>query len=157
MIQTSHVTSRLLSRVALVVLAVHLAVAVPFALARSARRLLAAARHLDETPREARQRAFGAAYVAAIEEARRAIPEDGVYLLVDAQEQEEGAPFWVRFDLTPRRALFLGKLSELPPPPELRRRLPARARVVVLATGGRRAPAVLDRASFLRSLERGAR
>jgi hypothetical protein len=147
------VTSRLLSRVALVVLAVHLAVAVPFALARSAKRSLAAARHLDETPREARQRTFGAAYVAAIEEARRAIPEDGVYLLVDAQDREEGAPFWVRFDLAPRRALFLGKLSELPPPAKLR----ARARVVVLATGGRRPPNVLDRATFLRSLERGAR
>ncbi len=150
-------SSRLLSRVALFVLALHLAVAVPFALARSAKRLLAAARHFDETPGEARQRTFGAAYVAAIEEARRAIPEDGVYLLVDAQEREEGAPFWVRFDLAPRRALFLGKLSELPPPATLRPRLPARARVVVLATGGRRPPEILDRAAFLRSLERGAK
>ncbi|HEX5760571.1 MAG TPA: hypothetical protein VF121_15400 [Thermoanaerobaculia bacterium] len=143
----------LFARVALALIAAHLAVALPLALGRSAKRLVAAARQLDETPAEARRRVFGAAYVAAIEEARRAIPVDGIYLLVDAQSGEEGAQDWVRFDLAPRRALFLGKLADLPPPAKLKRRLPGGARVVVLATGNRKPPRVLDRASFVRSLE----
>jgi hypothetical protein len=141
---------RLAARIVLGFVAVHVVVAGSLALARSARHLHQAVQALGEDPAAARRRIFGAEYVAAIERMRRAIPPDGAYWLVDAQPSEQGALYWIRFDLAPRRAELLGRLDELPPAAELRRRRARGARLVVVAYGRERPPRLLYRSELLR-------
>ncbi len=60
------------------------------------------------TPAEARRRAFGAAYVDAVEAIRRELPEDAWYLLVPPSDSEEtGWAVWLRHDLAPRRPILI--------------------------------------------------
>lgn len=139
---------------ALVLLATHLAVAVPRALLRSARegRNLIANRH--ETPFQKRARNFGSGYAEAIERIRRKIPPDGAYLLINTHRDfEEGGPLWIKFDLAPRRAVYLGKLDRLGSAERLRRRLPRAARWVVLAHGPYDPPVLIERHVFMRQLK----
>jgi hypothetical protein len=139
---------------ALVLLALHLAVSIPRALRRSAQegRNLIARRH--ETPYEKRVRNFGPGYAEAIEHIRRRIPPDGAYLLINTHRDfEEGGPLWVKFDLAPRRAVYLGKLDRLGSAERLRRRVPRAARWVVLAHGPYDPPVLVERYRFLRQLE----
>jgi hypothetical protein len=110
---------------------------------RSARRLALYAPHIGEDPLAARRRHFGAAWVDGIEEIRRRIPEDGAYVLVDAQPVEQGAHYWARHDLAPRRALFLGRAEELPAPRRLRGSIPRRIRWAVVVTAADRPPRLL--------------
>ncbi len=146
---------------ALAAFAVHLAVSVPVTLARSAR---AARRMVDtrgETPSESRARTFGPGYVKAIEEIRRAIPLDGAYLLINGHPgEEEGGPLWVKFDLAPRRAVYLGNLRDLGNVDRLRRRMPRAARWVVIVYGDYATPTLIERHRFvdqLRDQPRGER
>src|SRR5688572_9179565 len=89
---------------ALALLALQLAVALPRALLRSAHEGWNLIVHRQETPFERRVRTYGAGYAQAIEEIRRTIPEDGAYLLINGHGGvEEGGPVWVKFDLAPRR------------------------------------------------------
>jgi hypothetical protein len=127
---------------------------VPMALARAVRRALDAVPHLGEDPLAARRRVFGAAWVDAIEEIRRRVPEDAAYALIDAQPVEQGALYWVRFDLAPRRALFLGRQRNLPGLRRLQSRIPAGVRWVVVTTGSEAPPRLLTRQELLRELER---
>jgi hypothetical protein len=148
---------KVLALAALALAGVHVAWAGRLAVAGAAARLREAAHHRGEDPAAARGRVFGAAYVAAIEEIRRAVPPDGVYLLVDAQESEEGGLFWVRFDLAPRRALLLGHRDELTSPVELRRRRQRGAQLAVIVHSGGQPPELLHRSALWRRLAAGRR
>lgn len=110
-----------------------------------------ARRHRHETSLQERQRFWGANYTARIEQIRRAIPEDGVYLMVNGDPVDQGAPIWVRFDLAPRRALLLGR-DEIRNPKQLRKRIPRRARWVVIAYN-EHVPELIEKSRFLRRLE----
>lgn len=71
--------------------------------------LLADARHWARlTPAEAQRRAFGAAYVDAVNAIRRELPEDSWYLLVPPKDFEAtGWAVWLRHDLAPRRPVLI--------------------------------------------------
>lgn len=97
----------------------------------------------------ARGAVFGYAYVRSVEEIRRRIPEDSAYFLVSAaSRQDEGAIYWVRYDLAPRRAILLGKLGRLKRP-QLRyvRRHPLDWAVVTYPSGA--PPRLLSRQELL--------
>src|SRR5262245_50639918 len=62
-----------------------------------------------------RRRMLGISYVRMVERLRRTIPRDGEYILVRGKgENEGGGSYWVRFELAPRRARYLGPWEELP-------------------------------------------
>jgi len=62
-----------------------------------------------ESSEAAVRRIQGDAYVDAVEGIARIVPRDGAYFLVDAGPYRKGAAYWARFDLAPRKALFLGR------------------------------------------------
>jgi hypothetical protein len=128
-----------------------LLVAVPLAAVRVAFRLREAAAAMGEDARGARARKLGADAVAAYDRIRRAVPEDGAYLLLDGGEEWEGATYWVRFELAPRRARFAGRLSELAATPGWT--LPPGPRWVVVALPGR-PPLLLAREDLVARLAR---
>lgn len=117
-------------------------------------RLSQAVALMGEDGAAARRRVQGADYMDAIEQIRRTIPRDGEYLLVDGGEERQAASVWVRFDLAPRRARFLGALRALPEPDLLAARMPPSSRWVVIAFYGR-PPVLIDRETFLLQM-RGA-
>lgn len=65
----------------------------------------------SESQRAMEGRVKGGEYVAGIEAIRRAIPEDGSYLLLK-RDVAPGLQNLVRYDLAPRRAWFLGSIAE---------------------------------------------
>ena len=132
-----------------------LAVSLSWSSVRSVRRIWRAAIHAGETPLEERSRLFNPEYAEAIEEIRRTIPPHGVYALVDADPAEEGSVFWVRFDLAPRRAAYLGFLPDLRSPRVVRERLIREARWVIVASV-RRPPVLYERRDFLQRLRAGS-
>jgi hypothetical protein len=75
---------------------------------RSGLLLSSAGRWARLTPAEARRRAFGAAYMDAVEAIRRDLPEDAWYLLVPPKDFEAtGWAVWLRHDLAPRRPVLI--------------------------------------------------
>ena len=96
----------------------------------------------------------GASYVEAIERIRRIIPRGGEYLLVRGGTEWEGGAFWVRYELAPRRARFLGVWGELAAERSQRRKLPPGPRWVVVAFSEPRPPVLMRREEFLRALDR---
>jgi hypothetical protein len=117
-----------------------LTVSVGWTAAKSLRRIQKAFLYAGESALAERSREFGAPYARKVEEIRGLIPQDGVYGLVDgdADGVEIGGTLWVRFDLAPRRAAFLGLRKDLPGnPAELRRRLPPGVRWVVIGHSDR--------------------
>ncbi|HKC24320.1 MAG TPA: hypothetical protein VKF32_06240 [Thermoanaerobaculia bacterium] len=91
-----------------------LLLSLPQALSEASERFVEAFRHARETPDEVFARFRGAPYVEAIRRIRAAVPADGAYGLVEeAGETSDIARKLARFDLTPRRALYLGKLGSL--------------------------------------------
>ncbi len=121
---------------------------------RSWRWMAQAASLADDEPPAIRRRLLGSRYVLAIERLRRAIPRDGEYLLVGGGTEKQGGALWVRFELAPRRARFLGRWTELPAGRALSRRLPPGPRWVVIAFSESRPPVLMDRQEFLRALDR---
>jgi len=111
-----------------------LTVSIGWTAAKSVRRLQKAFLYAGESALAERSREFGAPYARKVEEIRRLIPDDGIYGLIDgdADGVKIGGSLWVRFDLAPRRAVFLGLRKDLPGPAELRRRLPPGVRWVVI-------------------------
>lgn len=101
--------------------------------------------HLGEDPATARRRVFGTPYAEAIEGIRRALPPDYAYVIVNMDEEDDGFPLWVRYDLAPRHAIYLGRLSQLPP--NLKRVLPRQP--LVLTYGSRLPPQLITRRDFL--------
>jgi len=124
--------------------------ALPQAAVHVAERTGEAIRQWNEPPAAARRRVLGEPCAAAIERIRRAVPRDGEYLLVDGAPPWEGGTYWVRFELAPRRARFLGPWSEL----ASRRRRPPDGSLVVIAFGDGVPPLMMDRESFLRELDK---
>lgn len=96
----------------------------------------------------------GGPYVKSIERIRRAIPRQGEYLLVRGGTEWEGGAYWVRFELAPRRARFLGVWGELAAERKPRRELPPGPRWVVIAFSEPRPPVLMRREEFLRALDR---
>jgi hypothetical protein len=138
------VTGRSSARAAAAVLALYaagLTVSLGWTAAKSARRIEKAFLYAGESALAERSREFGASYAREIEAIRRAIPQDGAYALVDGDPVELGGALWVRFDLEPRRAVFLGLRKGLPRAAELRCRIPPEVRWVVI--GFAKAPPVL--------------
>lgn len=112
-----------------------------------------ALRFSAETPEAARLRVLGPKAAEAYARLRREIPEDGSYLLIDGARLRDGAPYWVRFQLAPRRALFLGHWQALPPPAALDAAWPEGVRFAVLALRGDEGPIVFERHELLAALE----
>ncbi|HXO29898.1 MAG TPA: hypothetical protein VOA80_21295 [Thermoanaerobaculia bacterium] len=123
-------------RLALAAFLLSLIAGLPLTAVRTLRRVGRATLSLGEDARGARVRLLGAATVAALDSIRHAIPEDGEYLLVDGGEELQAEAYWVRFELAPRRAVFLGRLSEMERAPRLSWKLPPAARGVVVAYPG---------------------
>jgi hypothetical protein len=134
--------------ITLALVAVSVLAAVPLTALRVGRRILETVPLAGEDARGARERALGAPVVESLDEIRRVIPADGEYLMVDGGEEFDGATYWIRFELAPRRARFAGRLSEMKAPPSL----PAGPRWVVVAFP-RGPAALLDRDDFLRRME----
>lgn len=156
MINTSAVLAfagSVLRAVALGIFALFLVLAAPPAVSRSAKWVVQAASVAGDDLATARRRALGEPWVSAIAEIRRAVPRDGDYLLVNGGMEWEGGPYWVRFDLAPRRARFLGVWSELPDSATLRRSLPPGPRWVVIAFREPQPPILMAREDFLRALD----
>jgi hypothetical protein len=103
--------------------------------------------HLGDDPPTARRRVFGTPYTEAIEGIRRALPPGSVYVLINANDKDEGFPLWVRYDLAPHRAIYLGRLSQLPW--NIRRAFPHGDPPVVLTYGAKEPPRLIDRREFL--------
>lgn len=105
-----------------------------------------------------RSRAYGPIYTHEIEVIRRTIPRDGAYVLFNGRPEEEGGPLWIKFDLAPRRAIFLGDLDDIGDVERLKKRIPRAARWVVIAYGSYDRPVLIERYKFIRSLKekRGA-
>jgi hypothetical protein len=128
-----------------------LTVSVGWTAAKAVRRVQKAFLYAGESALAERSREFGAPYARKVEEIRRLIPYDpqdpqgSVYGLIDgdADGVEIGGTLWVRFDLAPRRAVFLGLRKDLPGPAELRRRLPPGVRWVVIGHN-ERPPELMD-------------
>lgn|ERR1700674_1578589 len=123
----------LLRRLALASFLLSLLADLPPMAVRALRRVGRAALELGEDARGARVRLMGAATVAAFDSLRQAIPADGDYLLVDGGEEDQAAAYWVRFELAPRRAVFVGRLREMEGTPQPVWKLPAASRWVVVA------------------------
>jgi hypothetical protein len=141
-----------LASLALLLLALHLALSLPSVVRVSAQRVSHLYWTWGESPREERSRSFSPAYAEAIEKIRTTIPRDGAYVLVNGDPLDDGGPLWVKFDLAPRRAVYLGRLREGDDGSRLRNRVPRAARWVVIAYGGYRPPLLLERHELVRRL-----
>ena len=118
-------------------------------------RLLETWPHLGESlPRTlARQR--GAEYAAAIATISRAIPRTATYGLFDENDLRDGGSYWVRFDLAPRQAIYLGTLADLRRDPRAARRLLAEGMKLVLARPGPEPSELWGEAELAHALEAG--
>lgn len=150
----SRLEGRRAATFALALFGLLLAVSLFWSTGRSVRRIYWAFAYAGETPLEERSRMFDPQYVQAIEEIRRKIPRHGVYALVDADPTEEGSVIWVRFDLAPRRAIYLGFLHDLRDPRTVRQRLIREARWIIVASV-RRPPVLYERPEFLQQVREG--
>jgi hypothetical protein len=111
-------------------------------------------RHAHESSVEARARCLGPAFIGAIEAIRRELAPEEPYLLVEGGDPRDGGAVWVRYELAPRRALFLGPLDRLRGGRHTRARVAAGLRHVVVAYGPGRPPALLERYRFMAELDR---
>lgn len=107
---------------------------------------------MGEEPSAVERRMTGEAYSDGIVRLRRILPRDVSYGLVTTGPEVEGVGNWVRFDLAPRRAVFLGTLRSLPGPARMARRIPPDLGCVVVAGHPGEAPLVFEREGFLRWL-----
>lgn len=149
--------SSLFARLALGLFAIHLGFSMFEAARASGRTLRLLYLAHGETPFEERSHAYGPEYVRAIAAIRRAIPEDGAYILLSGVSEAEGAPYWVKYDLAPRRAVYLGEVRSLQPVDRLRKRMPRAARWVVIAYGDYRPPVLVERFKFVQERKRRPR
>jgi hypothetical protein len=138
--------------VAIGLLGLFLVTSIPPAAVHTGTRAIQAVRQAGEDSAGAWRRVQGEDYVAAVERIRRTIPRDGEYLIVNGAPEWHGGPYWVRFDLAPRRARYLGLLSELAGQKGLADRLSAGPHWVVVAYPDRQPPLLIEREAFLRQL-----
>lgn len=100
---------------ALILVAAYAGAALCLVAPASLERVVEAAAHARETELAASNRLFGPDFAVSIESIRQALAEGEPYLLVDGGEPWEGGPYWVRFALAPRAAVFLGRLGQVRP------------------------------------------
>lgn len=143
-----------LRAVALVLFAGFLITSFPRTVRRSVERIGYAASRFAETPEGARRRVLGPEVAAAYDLLRRAIPTDGAYLLVDGGTLWQGSPYWVRYQLAPRKALLAGDLGRLPSAQEVLRRWPPGLRYAVIALPEGIPPVLMEKDELLSTLER---
>jgi hypothetical protein len=156
-----------LQGVALALVAVYLASALPVAAGIAGFMLRLPARAALETLPAARARLFGAGYAAGIDNLRRALPPAQPYLLIAGGSLADGGAFWVRYDLAPRPPLFLGRLDRLlagaeategpegAAGPGLRRALAHElSRIPAVVAYASQPPRLLDGGTLLRWIER---
>ncbi len=142
-------------RLAIALLALFFAAAVPGAVANAVRALGEALEARGESPREARRRVLGGNYADGIERLRAELPVDRDYLLFDAGTELEGARNWVRYDLAPRRPVFGGFVADLGRPERVRSKLRGKPADCVVALPGDRAPVRMSHDEFVEWLARG--
>jgi hypothetical protein len=142
--------------VAAALVALYLAAALPRAAGVVGFMLRLPGRTAGESLPAARARLFGGEYSRAIDLIRRQIPVEQPYALVAGDSAQSGGVLWVRYDLAPRRAVYLGELGRLARVSDiggLRAALGSDLQTVVVAYAG--APPHLYRLEdFLRSLGR---
>lgn len=147
---------RVLDAAAIGLLVFFLAAGLPEAL-RLARDEIWQAIQTTESLAAARARVYGEEYSRAIDAIRAALPAGEGYLLVEGGRPGSGGVYWVRFDLAPRPASFLGPLQDLTSGARLRRRMSVNLRRVVVAFDGGEPPRLYDRYRFVEEIERRSR
>lgn len=147
---------RVLDAAAVGLVVFFLAVALPQALWRAWGEISQAVQS-DESLAAARARVYGEEYTRAIDQIRAALPADEAYLLVEGGSPGSGGAYWVRYDLAPRPAAFVGQLQDLTGGARLRRRLSANLRHVVVAFNAGEPPRLYERYRFVEEIERRAR
>ena len=123
------------------ILIVYLLIAATVGLRNTVLRLRAAVKTAGLPAHAVRELVFGRRYVAGVDLIRRSIPVAEPYLL--SERDEPGAMLWARFDLLPRRAMYLGKVGSLPGDP--RNCWVEQVRWMVVAAGVGRPPLLLER------------
>jgi hypothetical protein len=96
---------------ALLMLAWFLATSVPPALLRSVFWMRQASS--SASAEQQRRRFYGDAWVDAVAVIERAVPPQGEYLLVNGDAAHVDAPYWVRYELAPRRARLVDNVDQL--------------------------------------------
>lgn len=104
-----------------------------------------------------RRRVMGDAWVDAVETIRRTIPRDGEYFLINGDGPRGGGHYFVSYELAPRRARYLGYLSDITDPVKTAAAMPPGPRWVVITVPRDEPPVLLDRDELLRQLEEEAR
>jgi hypothetical protein len=143
---------RALDALAVALLGFYMALAVPWSLLRGGDELAQAVRS-HESREAARVRVRGAAFTRGIDDIRRRLPPDQAYLLVEAGSRMAGGAYWVRYELAPRRALFLGHYIQLTNPKRVRRQLATNLHQVVISYGPDLPPRLLPRYVFMHEIE----
>jgi len=143
--------SRFFATLALGLFAVYLAVSLSRSAIETAKDGILSYALWGETPFQERARCYGPAYTNEIEAIRRTIPRDGAYILINGDPGEDGGPLWVKFDLAPRRAVYLGYLKDLGSVERMKKRMPRAARWVVIAYGPYRRPVLIERYKFVQA------
>lgn len=118
-------------------------------------RYLSAVAVAAKTPAEERRRTMGPGVAEAYDRLRRTIPRHGEYLLIDGGSIWQGSPYWVRFELAPRKARLAGSLGERPKLEEILRVWPASTRFAVVALPEGQPPALYEKEDLLALRERG--
>jgi hypothetical protein len=135
---------------ALASITVHLAATLLLAAPTAVERVRGAAAHARETELAASRRLFGSDFALGVESIRQALGEGEPYLLVHAGERWGGGPFWVRYALAPRAAVFLGHLERvLPGRPGWQRIESETLPHLVVANGHQEEPDLYERQEFL--------
>lgn len=145
--------SRAADLLAAALFALFVALAVPVALDGSLDRARLAWHARHETALDARRRCLGADFVDAIESIRRALRPGEPYLIVEGAQPYDSGTYWVRYELAPHRAVFVGWRRDLHRPALLRKLRDEDMRWVVIASF-RDAPALYDRRALLREMSR---
>ena len=114
----------------------------------------AALARAGESPRQARVRSLRPEVAAVYDRLRREIPPDGAYLLVDGGSLAQGCPYWVRYELAPRRAYLVGTLGRWPSTSDLRAAWRDDVRFAVIARPEGAPPEVMEKSELPAALER---
>ena len=136
----------------LAALAFFVTAAVRPAVSGACARLRAARVHRGETAVEARRRCFGPAFVDGVDRLRATLGPDEPYYLVEGGDPNAGGALWVRYELAPHRAIFLGRFSRLAASGRLRRQVATNIHRVAVALGPGRSPIDWQRFELLAAL-----
>lgn len=140
----------------LALFAASLLVGLGLAAYNSGQRLLGAVAYWGMDAAASRRRVMGEAWVEAVETIRRTVPRDGEYFLINGDGPRGGGHYFVSYELAPRRARYLGFLSDIVDPAQAAAAMPPGPRWVVITVPKDEPPVLLDRDELLRQLEEEA-